>query len=66
MTWRRFNPNTVGDDMEALVRQERESTSPVDVAFARMNLSHLNWALIHDTTERLVGDPDWWKRAFDA
>lgn len=58
----RFNPATVIDDMERLLQVSRVATSPAEKAWARINLSFLNWALIHDTTEQLVGDPDWWKR----
>lgn len=48
------------EDLNAAVAKLRTATNPVDIAMARIRIAHCNWALVHDITERLFGDPDWY------
>ena len=39
----------------------RTATTPLERAMAQIDIAWCNWALVHDITEQLFGDPDWWK-----
>lgn len=57
-------PDPILDALNAACDDLRAATTPVDVAMAKIRIAHCNWALVHDITERLFGDPDWFKDPF--
>lgn len=57
-----MSAQTIEDRMESAVKALRTATTPVGIAMARIDIAWCNWALVHDITEQLFGDPDWWRK----
>lgn len=52
---------TLEDRLEIACQALRTATTPLERAMAQIDIAWCNWALVHDITEQLFGDPDWWK-----
>jgi hypothetical protein len=51
----------IEDFGEVLSEFRRRATTPAEKAWCDIELALCHWRTIHDTTEQLFGDPNWWR-----